>query len=82
MFVKKGITFNCIAPGPIDIPDTGWAIKKKEPKFDEFIDTLIPMGKLGKPEDVANIVSFIASPLAKFINGSSITVDGGTSTAF
>ena len=55
---------------------------KKEPKFDEFIDTLIPMGKLGKPEDVANIVSFIASPLAKFINGSSITVDGGTSTAF
>ena len=82
MFVKRGITFNCIAPGPIDIPDTGWAIKKKEPKFEEFIDTLIPMGKLGKPEDVANIVSFIASPLAKFINGSSITVDGGASTAF
>tara|TARA_B100000123_G_scaffold147628_1_gene109079 strand:+ start:10259 stop:11035 length:777 start_codon:yes stop_codon:yes gene_type:complete len=81
-FVKNGVTFNSVAPGPIDIPETGWATKKLEPDFEEFINTLIPMGRLGKPEDIACIVAFLASPLSNYINGASITVDGGTSTTF
>jgi len=40
------------------------------------------MGRLGKPEDIACIVAFLASPLSNYINGASITVDGGTSTTF
>lgn len=64
----KGVTFNTICPGHID---TG----KKFPKEDKVT-------KVGKPEDVADIVTFLCSDRASYINGACITVDGGESHAF
>ena len=78
-FVRKGITFNSVAPGDIMIPDTGWDETQK--KLDSLLDQY-PMGKIGTPEDVSSIVVFLCSNMASYINGASISVDGGQSHAF
>jgi 3-oxoacyl-[acyl-carrier protein] reductase len=79
-FTRKGLTFNSIAPGAVMIPETGWAelkeLNKKE--YDEFIEKL-PLGRLGSPEEIANLVLFLASDKAGLINGASIAIDGGES---
>ena len=69
----KNITVNCIAPGWIKSEMTDGLsedIKKN------FLDR-IPMKKIGKPEDIANTVIFLASEEAEYITGQTITVDGG-----
>ena len=69
----KNITVNCIAPGWIKSEMTDGLsedIKKN------FLDR-IPMKKIGKPEDIANTVIFLASKEAEYITGQTITVDGG-----
>lgn len=82
-FARAGITFNCIAPGPIDIPGTGWdkTDKDKLPKINEYVDENIPIGKLGSPDDIANICLFLCSNYASYITGSNIVVDGGLSSS-
>lgn len=69
----RNITVNCVAPGWIKSEMTDGLsedIKK------EFLDR-IPMKKIGKPEDIANTVIFLASKEAEYITGQTITVDGG-----
>ena len=69
----RNITVNCIAPGWIKSEMTDGLsedIKKS------FLNR-IPMKKIGKPEDVANAVIFLASKEAEYITGQTITVDGG-----
>lgn len=68
-----GITANCVAPGLID-SDT---VRTVPPA--ELSSTLlrIPAGRLGTPEEVANVYVFLASALASFVNGAVIGVDGG-----
>lgn len=75
---KDGITFNSVAPGAIMIPDTGWDIMAMDnPKeLKEFIKRELPLGRLGSPEEVANVVVFICSDKASLLNGASIPVDG------
>ena len=51
--------------------------KTSSPELYERILKSIPFGRLGKPEEVANLVLFLASPLAGWITGQSIGVDGG-----
>jgi len=79
-YARSGITFNAIAPGSIQIPDTGWATLKDSdpPTFLKFTEDL-PLGRLGTPEEVANLTVFVCSPLASYLNGASITIDGGES---
>jgi 3-oxoacyl-[acyl-carrier protein] reductase len=79
-FTRKGITFNSVAPGAVMIPDTGWAELKEhnKKKYDEFIETL-PLGRMGSPEEIANLIIFLTSDKASLINGASIVVDGGES---
>ena len=81
---KYGITCNAIAPGPIDTQL--WKdrdIREAEIRGKEKIDSLqravkgIPLGRAGKPEDVANVVSFLAGSDSDFINGQTINVCGG-----
>lgn len=81
-YVRSGITFNTVAPGAIMIPDTGWAtFADNDPKqFRDHVDTNMPLGRLGKPDEVAYAVSFLCSPRASLINGATILVDGGEST--
>jgi len=79
--VKDGITFNSVAPGVIMIPDTGWEkmLKENPAEFKEFITRELPLGRLGTPEEVANVVVFVCSEKASLLNGASIPVDGGQS---
>jgi 3-oxoacyl-[acyl-carrier protein] reductase len=68
-----GITANCVAPGLID-SDTARTVPAAE-----LATTLarIPAGRLGTPEEVANVYLFLASDLASFVNGALVGVDGG-----
>ena len=76
---KDGITFNSVAPGAIMIPDTGWEkmLKEKPKELEEFIKNELPLGRLGRPEEIADVVAFICSEKAALLNGASIPIDGG-----
>lgn len=70
---SRGITVNCIAPGYID---TSMTEKIPEAKREEAISH-IPLGRMGKPEDIAEACLFLASSAADYITGQVIVVDGG-----
>ena len=61
------------------IPDTGWAeFEKSDPEgYARFIDEELPLGRLGSPDEVASVITFLCSPRASMINGASVLVDGG-----
>ena len=70
---SRGITVNCIAPGFIKSPMTE-AIPEDQKNI---LLKKIPVGKIGKPEDIANCVEFLTSENASFITGSTININGG-----
>lgn len=72
-YAKKNINVNCISPGFISTAMTD----KIDEKFKESIISKIPASRLGKPEDVANAVVFLASSASDYINGETIHVNGG-----
>lgn len=67
-FVRAGITFNTVCPGHVYV--------EGKPRTDE---ERLPMGRMGRPEEVAKLVAFLCSQDAAWINGASITIDGGES---
>ena len=69
----KGITANAVAPGFIDTD----MVRSVPPKVLAQVAARIPAGRLGRPEEVANVYLFLASDLASFINGAVVGVDGG-----
>lgn len=71
----KGIRVNTVAPTFIETP-LGLEMLAK-PEFREFVMGMIPMGKLGQPEDVAAAVVYLASPAASVVTGTCLKVDGG-----
>lgn len=70
-----GITINNVAPGAIETPINKDLLNDKE-KLSAVLKN-IPLGRLGKPEDVSNLVAFLASSEADYITGSTFYVDGG-----
>lgn len=70
---SRGITVNAVAPGFVDTEMT--EVLSEEVK--ETACRQIPLGKFGKPEDIANMVAFLASEKADYITGQVISVDGG-----
>ncbi|HHY96996.1 MAG TPA: 3-oxoacyl-[acyl-carrier-protein] reductase [Acholeplasma sp.] len=72
-FASREVTVNAIAPGFIETPMT----QKLPPEIKEEMLKHISLGKYGKPEDIAYLVGFLASPLASYITGVVIDVDGG-----
>ena len=81
-FVRMGITFNSVAPGAVMIPETGWDLMEKEvPEEFKIFKEELPLGRLGEPDEVANLVTFLCSEQSSYINGSSIVVDGGESSS-
>jgi 3-oxoacyl-[acyl-carrier protein] reductase len=73
--IKRGILVNAVAPGLIDTP----ILRGFTPERMAAQLALQPSGKAGRPEDVANAVSFLASPRTDFITGQVLFVDGGKS---
>jgi glucose 1-dehydrogenase len=70
------ITVNCVAPGgPILTAETVAASRR--PDFEATVKRRVPVGRAGKPSDVAAAVLYLASPEAEFVTGAVIVVDGG-----
>ena len=69
------ITVNNIAPGAIDTPMD--APLKQDPDLMKELLSEIPLGRMGKPEDVANMALFLASEASSYVTGSTLFVDGG-----
>jgi 3-oxoacyl-[acyl-carrier protein] reductase len=74
-YAKHAIRVNSIAPGSILFPGGGEAIAA-------FVERDIPSGRFGTPEEVADVVAFVASPRARWITGACIAVDGGQARGF
>lgn len=78
-YAKKGIRVNCVCPGTIDTPMLQWAASLA-PDPDSVIrtcDRMHALGRIGRPEEVASAVLYLASPASSFITGAALLVDGG-----
>ncbi len=70
-----GIRVNSVAPGVVDTDM--WARNKAIPGVIEQIEALTPLRRWSQPEDVADVVAFLASDAARFVTGETVSVDGG-----
>jgi 3-oxoacyl-[acyl-carrier protein] reductase len=75
---RQGVRVNCVAPGSVEFPGGVWEERRAD-NPDLYGRTLksIPFGRLGHPEEIADVVLFLASPLARWVTGQTIVADGG-----
>jgi meso-butanediol dehydrogenase / (S,S)-butanediol dehydrogenase / diacetyl reductase len=76
---RQNIRANCVLPGAIDTPMLRWSasLDPNPEKVLDSCDRVHIRGKMGKPEEVANVIMFLASDLSSFMTGSAVMVDGG-----
>ncbi len=75
----QGIRVNAVSPGPIETPlfsKTGLSDKEVS-QFADAVGAQVPMGRFGKPEEIANVALFLASGESSYVNGAEICADGG-----
>lgn len=78
MLARQGIRVNAIAPGSIEFPGGVWEQRKTDnPALYERTLKSIPFGRMGTPDEIAEVALFLASSHARWITGQVITVDGG-----
>ncbi|MGZ8762604.1 MAG: SDR family NAD(P)-dependent oxidoreductase [Acidimicrobiia bacterium] len=75
--VTEGVRANCVAPGPIDTPIAGSFLPPDGADMDLITATILPFGSIGRPEEVAAAIAFLASDDASHVNGHVLKVDGG-----
>lgn len=71
---RKGIMVNCVSPGPTA---TDLFLKGKSEQMLKFIAGLNPQGRLGTPEDIAQVVAFVSGPSSGWMTGQNLRVNGG-----
>jgi 3-oxoacyl-[acyl-carrier protein] reductase len=78
MLARKGIRVNCIAPGSIEFSGGHWESLRlaNDPLYSQVLGK-IPFGRMGTPEEIAEVALFLASTHARWITGQTLAVDGG-----
>ncbi|HSL09812.1 MAG TPA: glucose 1-dehydrogenase [Actinomycetota bacterium] len=79
-YARKGIRCNALCPGPIDTPLLAELLAEPAQRQRRFVH--IPLGRLGRPEELANAALFLASDDSSFMTGASLIVDGGITAAY
>ena len=76
----RGVRVNTVAPGNVIFPGGNWDTKMKGERrefFTQYIDSAVPMKRFGQPEEIADVVLFLASERASFVTGACLVADGG-----
>ncbi|WP_241759167.1 glucose 1-dehydrogenase [Pyxidicoccus parkwayensis] len=76
-YAQRGIRVNAVSPGVVEseMATTGWRLD--DPQGRAFASGLHPMNRVGKPEEIGNVVAFLFSDKASFLTGQDVAVDGG-----
>jgi len=80
-YVDRGITCNCIAPGTVDSPSLHERLRATG-DYDAAMAAFVarqPMGRIGRAEEIADLVVTLASPVSAYMTGQCVTIDGGMS---
>lgn len=77
MNAHRGIRANAIAPGSVDFPGGIWSrVREEQPEVYESVRASIPWGRLGTPEEIADVAVFLVSPRAAWVAGECLSIDG------
>lgn len=75
-YAARGVRINAVCPGVIDNPMVARMVAEDPARMDQLV-AAEPIGRLGRPEEIANAVLWLCSPLSSFVIGHALAVDGG-----
>lgn len=79
-----GVRVVCVAPGSVLHPGGSWERRMKQDpeRIRRFVEAELPAGRFGRPEEIGDVIAFLASPRASWVNGTCVVVDGGQTRSF